>query len=386
MGNEPKRTASRPARGGVSRRAFMGAGASALALAATPLRAAPPRPIRLALIGCDSEGIALARSALQAAPGVELAALADEVPARARRAFDVFAHPRRRDGVHPQFSARPDRVFGGPGSSRSVLDLEDIDAVLLAGIPAHRPRDLSQAVSNGRPAFLATGPCAVDAAGCAALLHAAGVAERRGIVVSAAVPSELLADRDVRARVEAGQIGDIVAADTAVQRAPWRRFVPGAGAEANWYYDEALSGGPVLTEGLSQILRMRSLLRGLPVSASGVERRDGRNPGTIASYYSIRYRYGDGREFSVSLTLDPAVPMARHARLMGTNGSVDLAPFARSSFQPGPLAAFLASLAAPWDEPFWRPDIAQLVAGTRVALLGREAARLGRTVRWTEIA
>ncbi len=359
----------------------------------TLLRAAitgTPR-LRLGLIGCDTDGIGLAQDALAADPRVELVALADEHAPRVARARAVFTHRLRRGGRHPRVSIARARCLSGTGAAAELCALPEVDAVLLAGVPARRPEHLAAAVAAGRHAYVLA-PGAVDAAGCRALDSSGREAARRGLALGAALPwrrdAQLLALHD---RVRAGGLGSLLAAETAWRRGAWRRYTPGAAAEANWYFDEGLSGGFLLVDCFEIVDVMSWLLGALPESASGRIVRDRRHAGDLASRYSLKFRYPRAVPVTLEASLLPHVALERRQRLVGSADAVDLEPMRRQVAIPPRVAAvgsFLDAVVSrdPTGRDVGRKDFDALVAGTRTVILGREAARTGSSLRWEAIA
>jgi len=368
---------------------WSGLAAAGLAVAGVPwpelLRAAVAgtQRLRVGLIGCDSEGIGLVQDALAADPRVELVALADEHGPRVERARAVFTHRLRRGGRHRRVSIARARCLSGAGAAAALCALPEVDAVLLAGVPARRPEHLAAALAAGRHAYLLA-PGAVDAAGCRSLDCSGREAARRGLALGAALPwrydAQLLALHD---RVRAGRLGRPVAAATAWRRGAWRRYTPGGAAEENWYFDEGLSGGFLLGDCFETVDVMSWFLGGLPESASGRIVRDRRNPGDLASHYALEFQYPHAVPVTLEASLVPHAPLERRQRLIGSAGMVDLEPMRRLPARPPRVAAVGAFLDAvaerdPAGRDARRLEFDALVAGTRAAILGREAARAGR--------
>ena len=354
---------SEPLSAGFSRRHFLALSAGAMAATTFAGRsvASSAGPIRVGLIGGDSDGISLLARALRADSGFRLVAIADELDTRAQRALDIFTHQRRRGGAHPQVAVDPARLYAGDDAAARLCADRNVDAVFVAGIPAYRPRQVAAAIAGGKHVFM-LGPGAVDAEGCRALLQAANAAEVAGLTIGV--------DLAERGRPLAGP----TTIDARWQRTPWRRSVPGGPAVQNWYFDEALSGGVLLTENFGTIDRVNQLMGTPPAFASGIAGRDGE-----FGDHAIEYRYPNGGVFRLRSRLGKGLATEFDAR------------FADGSPLPGegaddasPVGTFLNGIRR-GQMGSWRPTLDRLVATTQTAILGREASRLGRSMQWAEI-
>ena len=80
--------------------------------------------------------------------------------------------------------------------------------------------------------------------------------------------------------------------------------------------------------------------------------------------------------------------MSRVASIVGDRGTMELEPVGGelAGSRCDALAAFVASIEAPAAPQLWREELDALVASTRMAILGRDAARSGRTISWSEVA
>lgn len=170
----------------IGRRSVLGLGGAAIAAAClAPSAWASEGPIRIGLVGADSEGIILAKDAMRADRRVRLVAIADESMVAARRALMVFAHPLRRQGVHPQLDMNGNALFWGANAARGMLNAVPLDVVLLVGPARSVARGVATAVAMGVDAYVKpVGAC--DAVFSGAMIEAASVA--RGVTVGVDAP------------------------------------------------------------------------------------------------------------------------------------------------------------------------------------------------------
>jgi hypothetical protein len=97
--------------------------------------------LRLGLWGCDARGIALAVSALRSGHAVELHAIADADPQRARRAAAWWRNPAQRAALRERAVFDDAAVWSGPGAS-AQLAATPLDAILVAAPPMQSADDL----------------------------------------------------------------------------------------------------------------------------------------------------------------------------------------------------------------------------------------------------
>lgn len=349
--------------GGLSRRHFLATafGAAAAAGLAGPALATP-RPLRVGLIGADSDAISLLARALKADNRFQLVAIADELDSRAQRALDIFTHRRRRGGAHVQVVVPATGVFVGADAAERLCAQSGVDAVFVAGIPAHRPRQVATALAAGKSVFL-IGPGATNVAGCSLLDEAAQLAADRGLIIGVELPDAV------------GPMRVPASVGVHWQRTPWRRQVPGGDVVQNWYFDEALSGGPLLMENFGTIDRVNQLMGGAPIAARGSMEGD-----AAFGDYAIEYRYPNGETFQLRSRL--GVDLATRFEAQFADGSA--LPEANGP-NGGAIGAFLDGVRS-GGAAEWRPSFGRLVDTTRTAILGREAARGDRLLRWGEFA
>ncbi len=113
--------------GRMDRRQFLGTGAAA-ALGITLSRSSSAaaeevlKPVRVGLVGCGGRGTGLL-SVLLSMDGVEVPAVCDVVPARAEAAQKVVAETGRKS---------PTTYAQGPDAYKTLIDRDDLDAVLIA--------------------------------------------------------------------------------------------------------------------------------------------------------------------------------------------------------------------------------------------------------------
>ncbi|MCX7824734.1 MAG: Gfo/Idh/MocA family oxidoreductase [Verrucomicrobiae bacterium] len=226
---------------------------SAAVSGATLLGALDPRrfahaaeggPIKLGLIGCGGRGTGAASDALTGDSDTKLWAVADVFADKTDLAVKTLA-PKFKDRVEvPQ-----ERQFAGLNGYRGVI--ENCDVVLIA-CASRFHADYALAAVKARKHVFAEKPGAVDVAGVLKLLEADELCKKNGTGFLAGVTYRYhLGRREAVQRMQAGEIGDIVAIQCEYLRSPYRlieRKPEWSEMEyqfRNWYHFNWLSGDDV---------------------------------------------------------------------------------------------------------------------------------------------
>jgi predicted dehydrogenase len=362
--------------------------------------------IRVGLVGCGGRGTGAALQALAADPAVRIVALgdlfADQVDVAAAAVSGAVA------GRAAAGHAEPVRVVGKDACAGVLA--AGVDLVILATPPACRPDELEAAVAAGCHVYCEA-PVAIDAPGCQRAARALAAARQRGLVVASGLAYRHDAGTAaVIDRIHAGAIGTprsvIMVAETGL---PWRvPHRPGMSTaewrQRNWISFADLGGGPLVERQIHAIDKALWVLGDVvPVSASGrllPGRRDRWSIGDVTDGMCVRYRFGSGVSLHVHCRRDGTGDGIGHEAVHGRAGFADLrsgivgprdgdreARAGGEAFSVGPCAAdgsryqvgmnrLVTAIASgvPVD------DGPGLVRATAVAILGREAARHGRTV------
>ena len=200
----------------ISRRDFV-ATAAAAGLAAPALSRFAPRvagsdTLRVGLIGCGGRGTGAAVQALRGDKGTVLVAMADLFEDRMRSSLAGITEAME-DQASQKVQVKPDRMHVGFDAYEKVIN-SDVDVVLLTTTPNFRPQHIEAAVKAGKHIF-AEKPMAVDAPGVRKVLAAAAEAKRKNLaLVSGFCWRYGNAERAVFERINAGDIGEVMAAHT----------------------------------------------------------------------------------------------------------------------------------------------------------------------------
>ena len=246
--------------------------------------------LRWGLLGAGTVSRHFAAS-LRLLPDAVPAAVASRTLASARRLADDLRIP----SVH--------------GSFEALVADPSVDVVHV-GTPAALHRDhCLLALEAGKP-VLCEKPFALDAAQAR---EVADAARRRGVFCMEAMWMRFIpAVRDLRARVRAGEIGELVSLEAGLHyRVPYR--------EGSRFHDPALGGGALLDLGVYPLSLAFHLL-GAP---SGVVARATFAPSGVDEQVSILLSYPRAL---ATLTCGFAANGRNGATVVGTRGAIELAP------------------------------------------------------------
>src|SRR5512136_242896 len=206
--------------------------------------AAESSTLKLGLVGCGGRGTGAAGDALTGDPGTKLWAAADIFPDKVQASLKTLT---------PMFPDRiqvpRERQFTGLNGYRGVI--ENCDVVLIACASRFHAQYALAAVQAKKHVFVEK-PAAVDVAGIGRILQADELAKKNGTGVLAGVTYRYhLGRREAIQRIQAGEIGDIVAIQCDYLRGPYRlieRQPEWSEMEyqfRNWYHFTWLSGDDI---------------------------------------------------------------------------------------------------------------------------------------------
>jgi predicted dehydrogenase len=197
-----------------SRRRFLAesgriAGVSTLAGMTIPyVHAAGSDTIQLALVGCGGRGTGAAENALTVKNGaIKLVAMADVFPSKL-----ADSHGKLRQKFPDQVDVSEDRKFIGFDGYRKALDcLKPSDVAIFATPPAFRWVHFSYAIEKGLNSFLEK-PVTVDGPTTRRMLKLGELSVQKNLKVGVGLMiRHCRARQELLNRINAGQIGDIVA-------------------------------------------------------------------------------------------------------------------------------------------------------------------------------
>lgn len=286
----------------VTRRDFMKSSAYAAAgtFAAAELamsgsaHAAGSDVIRVGLIGCGGRGTGAAVNALEASEQIRIVAMAD-----------VFKD--RLDGSRGNLAKRDERAkvaddqcYVGFNAYKDLIANADVDMVILATPPHFRPIHLEEAVKGGCHVFMEK-PVAVDPVGIRKVIDAGKVANNKKLSIVAGTQRRHQACYlSAMRRIEAGGIGDIVAARCYWNQgglwnhAPRPEWTDMEWQLRNWLYFTWLSGDHITEQHVHNLDVINWAVGSHPIRALGLGGRQVRTDpefGHIFDHFAVEYEY-----------------------------------------------------------------------------------------------
>ena len=393
----------------LSRRAFLGKSASALAgsalissLPSIGRAAEGNRPLKIALVGCGGRGSGAAGQALSADNYVSLAAMADVFPDRLDTALQSLT------AKHGGKVDVPDaNKFIGFDAIDKVCAMKDIDVVLLTTPPGFRPDHLQKVVDAGKHAFCEK-PCATDAAGVRRFLAAvaAGKAKNLGLL-SGFCYRFASGEREFFRRVHAGEIGEVRAVYCDYMgNSPWVKPRKEEWTDLefqlrNWMYFTWLSGDHLVEQAIHSVDKMLWAFNdATPIRAWSVAGRQQRvEPefGHVFDHFAVAYEFEGGRLGTIFCRQQQGAYSHSGERVLGTKGTGEIVAFKSQRItgldgtewkyageKPDMYQVehneFFASLRA--GQPLNLGE--QLAHSTMVGILGRMAGYTGQAVTWED--
>lgn len=206
--------------------------------------AAESNTIKLGLIGCGGRGTGAAGDALTVDANAKLCAVADVFPDKAAATIKGLSAK-----FGNQVDVPPDRQFSGLNAYRSVIECSDV--VLIACASRFHPQYALEAVKAKKHVFVEK-PAGVDVIGYQKILEADALSKQNGTGILAGVTYRYhLGRREAVKRMQAGEIGEIVAIQSDFLRGPYGLHDREAGWSEldyqfrNWYHFSWLSGDDI---------------------------------------------------------------------------------------------------------------------------------------------
>jgi predicted dehydrogenase len=294
---------------GTSRREFLKntgriAATSALAAGIVPkVYAAGNDTIKVALIGCGGRGTGAASDALSVKNGpIKLVALADVFPRRVENSYRNLAkrHAKKMD-------VPKDRQFVGFDGYKKAMDcLDKGDVAIFATPPAFRWVHFKYAVEKGLNVFMEK-PVTVDGPTTRRMLKLAEQSVRKNLKVGVGIMiRHCRGRRELKRRIENGEIGDIIAmrAYRMAGRASTAGPKPSGISEVLYQIQRFhaflwASGGMYSDYYIHQIDECSWMKGAWPVDAQATGGRHHRGNSLDQNFdnYSIEYTYPDGTKF-----------------------------------------------------------------------------------------
>ena len=359
--------------------------------------------IRIGLIGCGGRGSGAVANALAVHPNARLVAMADAFADRLDGARKTL-----KQKFDAQIGVDDSHCFSGFDGYKELLE-SALDVAIMAEPPHFRPKHIEACVEAGVHVF-AEKPMAVDAPGVRRVLAAGEKARQKKLsFISGFETRYSESAREAVKRVQAGEIGDIVAIEGTYNVGPlWHRGRQPDWTEMqfqmrNWYYFTWLSGDHIVEQHVHFLDYVGWLMREQPpLHAWGYGGRAQRvepKYGDIFDHHSVVYEYASGPRVYAMTRQQSGCFNGVYSTVFGTKGQLRRGGTKRQT-----------GIFNLQGEPVWQPEsdradaevncfremIAAMQAGkpindslsmarsTMLAILGRMATHSGQRVTWDE--
>ena len=201
----------------LSRRSFLrrstavGAGATTFTIVKPELvRGFAPAKLKAGLVGCGGRGTQAAAQLLHGNPNVELVAMGDIFEDKLENSLKSIRENRKYPNLAGRVKVAPDHHFIGFDAYKKVL-ASDIDVVILATPPGHRPEHFVAAIEAKKHLF-SEKPFGTDPVGVRKVMAAAEKARQLKLtIMSGAQRRNQKPYMETWEKVKSGAIGDIAA-------------------------------------------------------------------------------------------------------------------------------------------------------------------------------
>jgi len=379
-------------KGGVGRREFLaGAAAAALTIVkpGSARGAEANSQLELGLIGCGGRGNWVA-NLFQQNTKTKVVAAADYFDDRVNQAKGAFKLP---DG----------RCHTGLAGYKKLLEGK-LDAVAVESPPHFHPEQAAAGVDAGKHVYVAK-PIAVDVPGCTTIATAGKKATEKKLCFL--VDFQTRANeiyRETLKRVHAGEIGTIALVQANYFTGPLGGHGAHDSPEArlrDWYHDLALSGDIIVEQNIHALDVATWFANADPVSAAGSGgNRVHAHKGDCWDHYAVVFTFPGGLLCDFSSTQCTNGHSDIGCLVFGSGGTAHThyggSVYIRGhkSYKGGTTGPIYTQGAVDNMKAFWKniqegnvanETVAPSVRSNLTCILGRTAAREGRTATWDEM-
>ncbi|MBZ2186463.1 MAG: Gfo/Idh/MocA family oxidoreductase [Bryobacter sp.] len=355
---------------------------SALALSAAPLLAQAPPPLPTAVIGVGNRGSWLMGSVLRT-PAARLAMICDLKPERLDAAATAAA------AQNPATTR----------DWRQVMERKDIEAVVIATPPYLHAEMALAALAAGKHVYCEK-PVATKPADLVALL--AAVKKSGKVFTSGQQLRSMVQLRTAVEQIRDGILGEILFVKAQRHATADLDY---HGSSSDWYYDYAKSGGYLVEQSVHNLDACNWVVGEHPARVSGfggtLKYRNEPPGRDIYDHQSLTYEYPSGVKLSFTqMVFHPrGMPAGgQYIHVYGTKGAAELMSsymlYTNDGQAPRLLspkvnenadahtAAFYEAIRGRGANP---ADVKIGVTAALTAMMGNEACRQGKVVRWEDL-
>ena len=356
--------------------------------------------IKVGWIGAGGRGNGAVRQNLDAGPEMQLWAIGDVFPGKAKGSRDGIV---RDEKYKNKVNVPDERCFGDFDNYKGVID-SGIDLLVHATPPGFRPIHVAYAIEKGKHVF-AEKPFAVDAWGVQQVLNAAKIADQKKLsIVAGTQRRHQKSYIETINRIKEGAIGDIVSGQCywnqgeLWDRGPRENFKNDMEWQLNqWYYFTWICGDLIVEQHLHNLDVMNWVIGAHPESAVGMGGRQNRTAPRFGHIYD---------HFATELTYPGGIKVLSFARHMNnTAGNVsEFVQGTKGKSNPG--GRIWVTGGQEWGAPGGGKDPYQqehddmiqsirdgkplnegvaVAESTLTAIMCREASYTGKEIRWDSL-
>jgi predicted dehydrogenase len=352
--------------------------------------------IKIGLVGCGGRGTGAAENCLSSSENVQLTALGDMFP-------DRIKGSQRTLSKLPGYKVGPNDVYTGWNAYKDVVD-SGVDLVLFATPPGFRPIHFAYAVEKGKHVFLEK-PVAVDPVGVRKVLEIGKKAAAKKLAVVAGTQyRHQTSFMETIKRIHDGQIGEITAGRAYYNAGTlWKRDRKPEMSDMEyqlrmWIYFDWLSGDQPVEQHIHTIDVTDWAMGARPVKAVATGGRQVRvepEYGNVYDHFTVDFEYPNGRHVMSMCRQIANVDNHVGAYFVGTKGEADVYKAEIKGEKPWKFEGDISIAKA------YVQEHADLIASIRngkplneaehvahstlTAILGREAAYTGKSLRWDDV-
>jgi predicted dehydrogenase len=353
------------------------------------------RKLKAGLIGCGGRGTGAAAQFLQGNDEVEVTALADVFEDKLLKCLNTLSQDPRNAAIASKVNVPNENRFVGFDAYKKLV-ASDVDIVMLCTPPGYRPLHFEAAIDAGKHVF-AEKPVGTDATGVRRFMAAALKATDKNLtVVSGAQNRSNSAIRETRAKVQAGEIGDIVAAyvgyyagpvmHTKARDSQWGDM---EWQHRNWYSFLWLCGDQIVEQHFHNIDLVNWFVGMHPVKvvASGGAAWRPREElyGNIYDHLRSEFTYPNGLKLTSECRQYPKGCYRRvYEQIVGTKGQTDCHDMGEKGLNPQVQEHVNLVNSVRGTGPYINHGQA-VAESTLTCIMAREAAYSGLEITWDMI-
>ena len=390
----------------LSRRSFLrrstavGAGATTFTIVKPELvRGFAPAKLKAGLIGCGGRGTQAASQLLHGNPNVELVAMGDIFEDRLESSLKSIRDNRKYPNLASRVKVSPEHHFVGFDAYKKVL-ASDIDVVLLAAPPGHRPEHFVAAIDAKKHLF-AEKPFGTDPVGVRKVMAAVEKARQLKLTIMTGAQRRCQKPYvETYDKVKSGAIGDIAACYAYWVGTPVVQQKNGRDAKwgdmtwqhRNWYSFVWICGDQVVEQHLHNIDVCNWFMGTHPVkvvaTGGAVWRPKNEIYGNIYDHVSADFTYANGVHMS---SYCRQFPQEQHIHrniselIVGTKGRTNCHDLGGGEGEDPYVQEHINMVKSILGTGPYVNDGMAVAESTMTCIMARESAYSGQEITWDQM-